>query len=126
METTNTRATDEQMVKIRRYIIKSPDASDFAKKAVLWLLRKSENLTKPVSLSFARRHESCTIEVCKGIHDMDSANGQTRLSDFLKELGINEMFFYYVYPLRITDDILHTQCVEYRATIKEIKAVSLS
>jgi|GEM_PF-2790863 len=86
------QVTDEQMTKIRKHIIDSLNATSFAKQAMLWLLERSENLTKPVALSFPAALNEFGKDVSRGVHNMNSTSGKTFMSAFLKKLGVSMIF----------------------------------
>lgn len=74
----------EQVQVLERLIATSPNASIFAKKCIIWLLRLSDRLTKGVCVSI---RGELGQEVARSAHDMQSANGQTHLSKILKSMG---------------------------------------
>ncbi len=82
------RMKDSQMKALQRFIMESHDASDFAKKAILFALRHTNNLTEPICLSLPPLFdEKLAGEVQDGVHDMLSCNGTTRIDLFLKGMG---------------------------------------
>jgi len=88
MSTTKTKAlTSDQVDKLERFISCSPDATEFAKKALIWMLRQSQGMTKTVCLTFTPDKSSLGRQVAHGVHDMRSANGSTFINRFLDELG---------------------------------------
>ncbi|TSC81740.1 MAG: hypothetical protein G01um101420_845 [Parcubacteria group bacterium Gr01-1014_20] len=88
--------TDRQMAALEAIIIKSKDANDFAKRAIIWTLRQTENLTKSVALSLWYKDFGMdqVDAVQDGSHDMNSCNGSTHLYYFFEalatEVGLSE------------------------------------
>ncbi len=44
--------TDEQMAALEWYVARSPNASEYAKKAIIWMLRQTNNLACNIAVSF--------------------------------------------------------------------------
>lgn len=76
----------EDFLALRQLIIDSPDASDFTKKIILWLLSKTECFSQPVSIGF-RAQPELGSSVISEVHLMNSSTGNTHLGEFLKEIG---------------------------------------
>ena len=76
--------TEFQMKALEKFVVASHDGTEFAKKAILFLLRHSENLTKSVSLS---AFGPLADEMQDGAHDMNSCNGTTRIDLFFHGMG---------------------------------------
>jgi len=77
----------EQIEELERFIAKSPDAGFFARKAMIWMLQKSEGMTKVVCLSFNPSQHTLAKLVADGIHNMRSAQGITYITKFMRNLG---------------------------------------
>jgi hypothetical protein len=87
------RMTGGQMQALEEYIALSPDGTDFGRKAMIWLLRQSENLTKSVAASFPEQElGSLASEVELTEHNMGSAGGKTHLSRFMRGMGTHVGF----------------------------------
>lgn len=83
------RMTNKQVVALEEFIAASSDASEFAKKVIIWALRKSQNLERPVALSVWDKdygHE-LTKQVQDAAHAMGSSNGATHINLFLHGMG---------------------------------------
>lgn len=76
--------TDEQIRALEKFIYVSRDATEFAKKSIIWLLRQSNGLTKRVCLSMPGEKG---LEAAHGVHDMQGFNSQTHLEYFLQGMG---------------------------------------
>ncbi|MBI4142468.1 hypothetical protein HY480_01175 [Candidatus Uhrbacteria bacterium] len=64
----------------------SPDASPFAKRVIIWMLRQTERLTIPVALSLPPElYGESARSVAFSAHDMVSANGRTHLDQVLRK-----------------------------------------
>ena len=72
---------------LERFVGVSRDLSDFAKRALLWLLRESHGLTRAVSLSFPPHLGFLGQLAASGVHDAVSANCTTHLNLFLHGMG---------------------------------------
>jgi hypothetical protein len=77
------------MLALEERIINSKDSTDFAKRIIIWLLRKTQNLTWPVALSVldATYGAELCAEMQNGAHDMLSSNGSTHLGNFFRGMG---------------------------------------
>lgn len=88
--------TNRQMSALEAFIIKSKDASDFAKRAIIWALRQTESLAKPVALSlWYKDFDTERVDnVQDGAHDMNSSNASTHIHYFFEaletEVGLSE------------------------------------
>ena len=70
-----------QMEALKLFISVSGDISDFAKKAVIFLLSQTENLSLPVHLCIPGK---LGREVQNGVHYMRSINGKMHICYFLR------------------------------------------
>lgn len=70
---------------LRRFIINSPDADEFTKKAILWLLDQTDNLSLPAALHFPAESE-IGYKAAQDVHSMNCGSGKTRISKFLNEI----------------------------------------
>lgn len=78
----------EQMQAIEAAIAYSRNATDFAKKVIIWTLRQSRNLTRQVALSIPEPFEGFKAEeVQSGVHDMVSCNGTTHIDCLFQAAG---------------------------------------
>ncbi|MBI5076936.1 hypothetical protein HZB94_00955 [Candidatus Falkowbacteria bacterium] len=84
--------SEEQIRQLKAAIINSKDSHDFAKKTILWLIEKSQRLTKSVALSFIANVKQGRF-ACFGVHDMVSANCTTHLDRVLKNIS-TKMYFW--------------------------------
>lgn len=83
--------TDEQMKELERFVCDRERISDFAKKAIIWLLRQSENLTKEVSLKFPespKRVRNLGRAFAFAAHDIS-------LNNLIKEMGGSMVLYGY-------------------------------
>ncbi|MDD5289897.1 MAG: hypothetical protein PHT40_01685 [Patescibacteria group bacterium] len=88
-------ATVEQMAELRKIIISSNQkyVSDFGKKAMLFVLENSENLTKGVKLVFISTvSKDREIEVGYTVHQMVSSGHPTPINEKMEDLGIKFSF----------------------------------
>lgn len=76
---------EKQMIALERFITESKDATWFAKRAIIFLLRCTEKLTKPVSLTILRQPFASQMQ--DGAHDMISSLRPTRLDLFFQGIG---------------------------------------
>jgi hypothetical protein len=79
----------KQMEALEKFILASPDAGNYAKRVIIWMLRQTDRLTQPVVLAL---HEKIfgiepTERLWRNIHDMCSANGKTHIDLFLAGMG---------------------------------------
>ena len=79
------RMTDAQMSALEQFIVASRNATEFAKKAILFAIRRSENLTKPVSVTVL--DPDLASEMQDGAHGMNSVNGSTQIDLFFQGMG---------------------------------------
>ena len=83
--------TDDQMEALEHFISKSRDASDFAKRVIIWTLRQTNNLTDRVILSVPDDYGTdLAKKVQDGVHYMQSDGGTTHLDSFF--LGMKTEF----------------------------------
>lgn len=87
--------TDEQMMELKKIIIASEANSAFGKRALCWLLDKSENLSKPVGLTFDDQFHKQAQSAADSVHDMNSANGTTFIYKKLAEFNSNVKFSFH-------------------------------
>lgn len=80
------KITDRQRRAIELMIATSPDATPEAKKAIIWLLRKTNNLSQNVRANFTSEEEGKVIANC--VHAMLSSNARTHLGERLVLLGV--------------------------------------
>lgn len=75
------RMNEWQMRALEDRIRHSKDATPFGKRVIIWLLRQTDGLTKPVALSMpAHFCGGSAREVQNSAHDMLSTNGTTHLT----------------------------------------------
>lgn len=80
--------SDAQMDALERFIAASSNASEFAKKVIIWTLRQTQNLTRPVALSIWDKDSGPnSSQVQNAAHNMDSVNGKTRIDLFFGGMG---------------------------------------
>lgn len=81
--------TDQQMAALEKFILRSRNASDFAKRVIIWMLRQSGQLTVPVALSLWNEDFGAdrVREVQDAVHDMRSANGATHIGHVFAAMG---------------------------------------
>lgn len=82
------RMTDIQMRALEETIGRSKDATDLAKRAIIWALRQTDNLSQPVALSIpGALHSELAQQMSHGAHDMVSSNCSTHLHTFMHGMG---------------------------------------
>lgn len=87
------KITRAQMKELAHLISVSMDVGEEAKKVILWLLYKTDRLTKSVGLSlFSEQCGELAKNVCFGVHDMLSSKGTTHLADLLGLVGSDFRF----------------------------------
>ncbi len=81
--------TAAQMEALEEFITESLDASDFAKRIIIWLLRKTHDFNRQVFvfLPVEVYGDALVKEAQDGAHDMNSCNGSTHLNLFLRGMG---------------------------------------
>ncbi len=92
------RMTDAQMRELERVIARAPEATTFAKKVLVWMLRQTNNLTRGVKLGLpdAIYGRQLVLNVQDGVHNMLSSGAQTPLGVFMRErLGTEASFFHH-------------------------------
>jgi len=79
----------ENMQAIEEAIKQSPEATDFGKRVIIWMLRKTENLTCGVALSIPENAYPCPSkeELRISTSGLCRDNGPTHLNSVLEELG---------------------------------------
>lgn len=94
--------SDHQMKALEYYISKSRDATEYAKEAVIWALRQTNNLTRNIAVSFLNVwDEKKANEIATSVHDMGSSGGSTLLQTFFKAMDIQRSISFHggYYPL---------------------------
>lgn len=77
-----------QMRALERAVALSKDASNLAKKIVIWTLRQTNHLTKRVALSVEENWNGFGMaQLQDGVHDMVSFNGTTHLDLMFDAIG---------------------------------------
>lgn len=90
------RLTRAQMKQLAYLISVSKDINKPAKRVVLWLLYKTDRLTKPVCLCMNEKVCGKLAEnVSFGVHDMSSCNGTTHLGSLVKLTGSKFVFWHH-------------------------------
>ncbi|OHB15957.1 MAG: hypothetical protein A2431_03710 [Candidatus Zambryskibacteria bacterium RIFOXYC1_FULL_39_10] len=82
------RLSQKQIEAIEYLITKSKDATQFAKKVVIWFLRQTDGMTKSVALSVPEQflgEEASQIE--DSVHDMNSVSGSTHIDSVFQAAG---------------------------------------
>lgn len=87
-----TRVTDRQMKELEKLVFSSRDAEELGKKLLVWMLRKSENLTRPVRMTLidpaeGREGLMKSHVAAYAAHDMNSLNGSTHIDFILGAMG---------------------------------------
>jgi hypothetical protein len=84
---------DNQIAALEEFLIASANLkTDFAKKAVIWLLRQTNRLADEICVSFPKEIGDRAREVGFGIHDINSCNCSTQISLVLKAMGSHMIF----------------------------------
>lgn len=80
---------DRQMQALEYFISKSTDATDYAKKAIVWALRQTNNLARNIAVPFSYDWDrEKTQEIAYGVHDMRSSNGSTLIQVVFKTMDV--------------------------------------
>lgn len=77
--------TSDQIEALEICIINSRDVKPPAKKVLIWLLRQTRNLTRPVCLLMPNENPLGRV-VSYSVHDMQSANGTTHIDVFMRAM----------------------------------------
>lgn len=87
--------SESQMQLLCDKIRQSNDATPLAKQVVLWMLKQTQGMTKPVALGFPGILHKIGCQTAIGVHDMNSCNGGTFLHEFLKKMNTTLFFSSY-------------------------------
>lgn len=84
----------QKLFELKCLIARSGDVSPGtkAKEFLIWMVNRTEGLTKPIGIKFGHNKSGLAKDICYGIHDMRSPRGSTHLSEFLKATGVNMIF----------------------------------
>jgi len=82
--------SDSRVQFLRELIARSKDVYDFTKKALIFLVDQSENLSKPVHMCIV--DEKIGEEIAEGVREMINDKGNTKLNFYLKKMGTPMMF----------------------------------
>lgn len=89
--------SDEKIMALKRYIVASPDASDLCKKACLFIIDHTQDLSKSIvfpNIPLDDDNYQKYDEVVDGLHDMGSSGRKTRLHDYMKDQGFSGFITY--------------------------------
>lgn len=83
------RVSDKNVRHLKCYIVASYDASRICKRAILWLIDQTDNLSKPCQVVVDRERCSKNVgeNIIFGVHDMNSPGGNTQLCEFMESIG---------------------------------------
>lgn len=127
--------TQDQIQALKNLIRISPDMTTRAKKLLIWLIGKSENLTKSICVSIPRSDkkqpslENLATEAGYGIHDATSINGKTQLNCILKAMGSRFRFRSHVmaqysgYYIWLSSEYYDTQAEKITLNLDEIDSI---
>lgn len=96
--------SDKQMEELESIVWANDRISIFAKKAIIWLLRQSENLTKEINLKFPKKPKrtfKLGREFAHGAHDIYVDLGEKKrkhLGDIIKQMGGSMVLYGYHGP----------------------------
>lgn len=79
--------SNDKIEELKEYIAKAPEAGNFTKQVLFWLIDQSNKLAKPVSVLFTEKNYNIGEKVSSEVHDMLSRNRDTKLDDYLEKLG---------------------------------------
>ncbi|NQT49909.1 hypothetical protein HQ571_04405 [Candidatus Kuenenbacteria bacterium] len=89
-EITTTSMTHEEKIQtLRRFIIEMEDVSDFCKKALLYLIKRSDGLKNDTCLVMTGQNEDIGRQIAVAVEEMNSSSGRIRVDLFLKKMGMN-------------------------------------
>lgn len=112
------RKVSKRQVDFLEYLIwKSKDASPFAKKCLIYLVRQSCRLSREVQLACR------TDEVVHGFHDMGSSNGSTHIGAIFCLTGAEMIVDYGIPSIRNAYPRRHEVAIEFSPTREEIEAI---
>src|SRR5690242_12218282 len=87
-EVAPTHRTARQMLALEQRVQSSTDATEFAKKAIIWLIRQSGQLTRRVSLSASPAVLGEAAEkIQDAAHAMNSCGASTRIDLLFRAMG---------------------------------------
>jgi hypothetical protein len=78
------KISEKQIVCLEYLVWKSKDATNFARKCVIWMLRQTNRLSTPICITLP---DKVAKEVMDGIHDMRSVNGTTHIGALFHAVG---------------------------------------
>lgn len=112
------RVSDRQIQFLEYLIWKSRDASEFAKKCLIYLVRQSERLSRQVRLILNR---DVVMDVRHGFHDMSSSMLTTHINELLCLAGSDLWVDYGVTTLAFNP--IGDVFVEFFPSLDEINAI---
>jgi len=88
------RVTNQQVKALEYFVTQSQNAKESCKRAVLLLIKESDNLTKSVHLviNLNGKKKKFVKDILYGVHDMCSGQGSTHLDSFCEGMGTKMRF----------------------------------
>ena len=83
------RVSKKQLQFLEYLVWNSKDADDFTKKCLIFLIRKSRGLTKPVGIIFSVSNRKLARTVLENLHDMCSSLCTTHINELFYLVGSN-------------------------------------
>jgi hypothetical protein len=141
-------ATDEQLAELRRIIISAdhPYVTDFGKKAMLFALTESKNLTVGIDLVLIEVVKKLASEIKMTVHQLISSGYSTQINEKINDLGLKFVFEIdglgksqgcltlchraRVFPLSYKDEVGEAEQVEVKivtvaAPVQKLEAIAL-
>lgn len=82
---TKREVTPRQLLDLFHFIAKSPDACDYCKKVIIWLILQTRYLSRPVLCRITENIQ----EIFTGIDHMKSTGCSTRIHDYCQERNLD-------------------------------------
>ena len=115
------RISRKQLQFLEYLVWKSKDADDFTKKCLIFLIRRSRGLTKPVGIIFSDRE--LAGKVSRNLHDMCSCNCTTHIDALFSLTGTTRLDVDYG-GIAIRDPLTKwTSILRLRPSVKKISAI---
>ncbi len=119
------RISNSKMRALEEFIRVSKDGTYFGKQGIIYILRKSRNLSREVVIRVLGIPGK---DIGQSVHDMNSSNGSTRVDLFFKGMGSGMRLAFTNYPdhsiIRLTCD--RRIITEEDVSTEEINVIDIS
>ena len=95
--------TDKQRRALELVVARSVDATELGKKAVIWLLRQSHDVSRNVVATFSAQQGA--KQIADSVHDMLSSGGSTHLGERIALMGVRFWISSHGGSFPITDEL---------------------